>query len=197
MKIKQSVFIILALLLDLSSLNISHAKSTPSAEMQLSKNNCPAALNYSFRQLSNAKRINLCDAYKGKVILIVNTASRCGYTPQFAGLEKLYQNYKSRGLVILGFPSNDFGSQELSKEKDIATFCQLTYGVKFPMFEKTHASESKASPFYKTLGEMSGEYPQWNFHKYLLGKDGKLVASMASHVSPTGKQMTQLIEKHL
>jgi len=193
----KSILLFSALLVGSSSFSVTHANGTPAPKNQLGTSNCSAALNFSFRKLSNAKRVNLCEEYQGKVILIVNTASRCGFTPQFADLEKLYQDYKSRGFVILGFPSNDFGSQELSSEKDIATFCQLTYGVKFPMFEKTHASQSEASPFYRTLGELSGEYPQWNFHKYLLNKEGKLIASMASHVSPTGKQLTELIEKNL
>ena len=173
------------------------AETTTGSKAKLSQSNCPAALSFSFRKLSNAKRINLCEEYKGKVVLIVNTASRCGFTPQFAELEKLYQDYKSKGLVVLGFPSNDFGAQELSSEKQIASFCQLTYGVKFPMFEKTHASKELASPLYKTLGELSGEYPQWNFHKYLIGRDGKMVASLASHVTPDSKELKDLINKNL
>lgn len=196
MNIKK-ILLLSALLMSLGSHSLAQATNTTNPTQQLTKSNCSAALNFSFRKLSNAKRVNLCEEYQGKVILIVNTASRCGFTPQFAGLEKLYQNYKARGLVVLGFPSSDFGSQELSKEKDIAEFCQLTYGVKFPMFEKTHASQSEASPFYQTLGELSGEYPQWNFHKYLINKEGKLIASLASHVSPTGKKLTDLIEKSL
>jgi glutathione peroxidase len=173
------------------------AETTANPKAKLSQSNCPAALSFSFRQLSNAKKVNLCEAYKSKVVLIVNTASRCGFTPQFAGLEKLYQDYKSKGLVVLGFPSNDFGSQELSSEKQIASFCQLTYGVTFPMFEKTHASKELASPLYKTLGELSGEYPQWNFHKYLIGRDGKMVASLPSHVTPDSKALKDLISKSL
>lgn len=193
-KLPQSLSVLL-LVLGINS--ASHAETVSAPKSVLNTSNCSAALNFSFRKLSNAKRVNLCQEYQGKVILIVNTASRCGFTPQFADLEKLYQDYKARGLVVLGFPSNDFGSQELSSEKDIASFCQLTYGVKFPMFEKTHASQSEASPFYRTLGQLSGEYPQWNFHKYLLNKQGKLIASMASHVLPNSKQLTQLIEKNL
>ena len=177
--------------------SISHAATQTVAKATIQTSNCSAALDFSFRKLSNALSVNLCEEYQGKVILIVNTASRCGFTPQFAGLEKLYQDYKSRGLVILGFPSNDFGSQELNDEKKIAEFCQLTYGVKFPMFEKTHASQQLASPFYKTLGELAGEYPQWNFHKYLINKQGKLVASLASHVAPNSKELAALIEKNL
>ena len=178
---------------------IAQTTSSPnaSATKQLSQSDCPAALSFSFRKLSDAKSVNLCEAYKGKVVLIVNTASRCGFTPQFAGLEKLYQDYKAKGVVVLGFPSNDFGSQELNSEKQIASFCQLTYGVKFPMFEKTHASQALASPFYKTLGELSGEYPQWNFHKYLLDRNGKMVASLASHVTPESQELRDLINKNL
>lgn len=163
----------------------------------VAKSDCPATLDFSFRQLSNAKSINLCDTYKGQVVLIVNTASKCGYTPQFAELETLYKTYKDRGFVVLGFPSNDFGSQDPGTEAEIAEFCSLTYGVEFPMFEKTHAIKSAASPFYKTLGELAGEYPQWNFHKYLLDREGRLITSQPSNVSPTSKQITGLIEKSL
>ncbi len=189
--------ILLPLLILIGTQGQSVANTTAVPTAKLGQSNCPAALNFSFRKLSNAKRINLCEAYKGKVVLIVNTASRCGFTPQFAALEKLYQDYKSKGLVVLGFPSNDFGSQELNSEKQIASFCQLTYGVKFPMFEKTHASQALASPLYRTLGEISGEYPQWNFHKYLLNREGKIVASLASHVTPDSKTLKDLINKNL
>lgn len=177
---------------------LATAESTAGTSAKtLAKSGCPATLDYSFRKLSDAKRVNLCEAYKGQVTLIVNTASRCGFTPQFAELETLYNTYKPRGFTVLGFPSNDFGSQDPGTEKEIATFCSRTYGVKFPMFEKTHAIKSAASPFYRTLGELAGEYPQWNFHKYLLDREGRLVASLPSHVSPTDKQVTDLIEKSL
>ena len=192
----KSILFLSVLLMGLSSHNLSAAE-TNDPKATLTQSNCAATLDFSFRQLSNAKSVNLCKEYQGKLILIVNTASRCGFTPQFDALEKLYQGYKDRGFVVLGFPSNDFGSQELSEEKDIASFCQLTYGVKFPMFEKTHASKKLASPLYKTLGELSGEYPQWNFHKYLIGRDGKMVASLASHVLPDGKELKDLINKNL
>ena len=185
-------------LMSLLTFGTASAESTNTATAkQPQKSECPATLDFSFRQLSDARTVNLCDLYKGKVVLIVNTASRCGFTPQFEPLEALYKSYKDRGFVVLGFPSNDFGSQDPGTEKEIASFCRLTYGVEFPMFEKTHAIKSAASPFYKTLGELSGEYPQWNFHKYLLDKQGKLVASFASHVSPTDKKLTDLIENNL
>lgn len=166
-------------------------------ETAATPSDCPATLDYSFRRLSDARRVNLCAQYKGQVLLVVNTASYCGFTPQFKTLEALYKTYKDQGFAVLGFPSNDFGNQDPGTEKEIVEFCSLTYGVEFPMFEKVHAMKSAASPFYKTLGESAGEYPQWNFHKYLLGKDGKVLASFASHVSPTDKQITDLIESQL
>ena len=186
------------LLLGASSHALANNDSSTKADAkQPTTSDCPATLNFSFRQLSDARTINLCDKYKGKVLLIVNTASRCGFTPQFEPLEAIYKKYKDQGFAVLGFPSNDFGNQDPGTEKEIASFCSLTYGVEFPMFEKTHAMKSAASPFYKTLGELSGEYPQWNFHKYLLDKEGKMVASFASHISPTDKHLTDLIEQTL
>ncbi|EIJ33222.1 glutathione peroxidase [Thiothrix nivea] len=160
-------------------------------------NGCPAALNFSLRMLGADKEVNLCQEYKGKVVVIVNTASKCGFTPQFEGLEKLYSGYKDRGLVVLGFPSNDFAGQDPSSEQEIKEFCELTYGVKFPMFEKTHAAKDNASPIYKTLGEMAGEYPRWNFHKYVLNTKGELIGSFSSFVTPQSSKLVNLIEANL
>lgn len=154
---------------------------------------CPATLQHTLRVLDSTDSINLCEAYQDKVVLIVNTASHCGFTPQFTGLEKVYQQYKDQGFVVLGMPSNDFGSQDPGSEKDTSTICHGDYKVTFPMFEKTHAAKASASPLYKTLGELAGEYPQWNFHKYLLNK-GDLVASFPSHVTPEDKQIVSMIE---
>lgn len=162
-----------------------------------SNKQCPAALDFTFRELDGDKQVSLCDTYKGKVVLMVNTASKCGFTPQFETLEKLHEEYKDRGFTVLGFPSNDFGSQDPGSEKEIAEFCRLTYGVKFPMFEKTHASKKKASPLYQTLGEMANEYPKWNFHKYLLNTDGELIGSFSSFVDPYNKKLITLIEDNL
>lgn len=186
------------LLMGMSQQTLANTETdTKTNPVQPKVSDCPATLNFNFRQLSDARQVNLCEQYKGKVLLIVNTASRCGFTPQFEPLEALYKKYKDQGFAVLGFPSNDFGNQDPGTEKEIADFCSLTYGVKFPMFEKTHAMKSAASPFYKTLGEIAGEYPQWNFHKYLLDKDGKLIASFASQVSPTDTRVTDMIEKNL
>jgi len=158
---------------------------------------CPQTLDFNVKALGDDKIINLCKHYYGQVVMIVNTASKCGYTPQYEGLEALYRKYKDQGFVILGFPSNDFGGQEPGTEKQIKEFCRLTYGVEFPMFEKTHAIEQKADPVYRTLGSLAGEYPQWNFHKYIVDRSGKLVASFNSKVTPQSRKIVSTIEKLL
>ena len=160
-------------------------------------NGCPAALNFTLRVLNSEEQVKLCEAYKNKVVLIVNTASKCGFTPQFEGLEKLYKDYKDRGLVVLGFPSNDFGGQDPGSEQEVKEFCSLTYKVEFPMFEKTQAAKDEASPIYKMLGEMAGEYPKWNFHKYLLNPKGELIGSFSSFVKPQDAELIKLIEANL
>lgn len=134
--------------------------------------------------------------YRGKVLLIVNTASECGYTPQYEGLEKLYQRYKDRGFVVLGFPSNDFGGQEPGTAKQIATFCKARFGVSFPLFEKTHTKGAAASPVFKLLAAKHGE-PQWNFHKYLVGRDGQILGGYRSEVTPQGPELQAAIEAAL
>jgi glutathione peroxidase len=154
---------------------------------------CPATLNFTLRQLDSEQTVNLCAAYRDKMVLVVNTASHCGFTPQFTGLEKIYQDYKERGFVVLGMPSNDFGAQDPGSEKEIAGVCEGKYDVSFPMFEKTHAAKMSASPLYKTLGELAGEYPAWNFHKYMIYK-GELIASFPSHVTPEDKKIVSMIE---
>ncbi len=145
---------------------------------------CADTLDFDKRRLAGDEVVRLCDAYQGRVVLIVNTASKCAYTSQYEGLEQLYARYRERGLVVLGFPSNDYGGQEPGTEAQIKTFCRLTYSVNFPMFEKTHARQDVADPLYRKLGGLAGEYPRWNFHKYLLDRDGKLVGSFPSSVRP-------------
>jgi glutathione peroxidase len=134
-------------------------------------------------------------AYKGKVLLVVNTASECGFTPQYAGLEKLYEEWKGRGLEILGFPSNDFGAQEPGTAAQIHTFCTKNYGVTFPMFEKVTTKGPDASPVYKLLGAVDA--PKWNFHKYVVGKDGRLRKSFPSKVAPEAKELRDALEAAL
>ena len=157
---------------------------------------CPANLKYTFARLQDEKPQSLCQ-YGGKVVLMVNTASFCGFTPQYKGLEALYSRYKDKGLVVLGFPSNDF-SQEPKDNQQIADFCENTFGVKFPMFTKTSVSGPQAVPLYQQLAVQAGNQPpRWNFHKYLLARDGKLVASYASEVDPDSRAFVKDIEKQL
>ena len=134
--------------------------------------------------------------YKGKVALVVNTASECGFTPQYAGLEKLYEEYQSKGLVILGFPSNDFGAQEPGSAEQIKTFCQKNYGVTFPMFEKVATKGGSQSPVYKLLTASYGE-PKWNFHKYLVGKDGQVRRAFPSNVAPDARELRAAVDAAL
>ena len=158
---------------------------------------CPEALKFQKRQLAGEEIVNLCQAYQGKVVLIVNTASKCGYTYQYEGLEALYSKYQDRGLVVLGFPSNDFAGQEPGTEAQIQQFCRLTYSVEFPMFEKSRVREGVADPLYQTLARLAGEHPRWNFHKYLLDRSGSLVGSFSSRVEPQSRQLIDAIEKLL
>jgi len=135
-------------------------------------------------------------AWKGKVVLVVNTASQCGYTPQYDGLEKLYEEYKDKGLVVAGFPSNDFGAQEPGTEAEIKTFCSTKFNVKFPMFAKVKTKGDGQSPVYRFLSTEHG-VPQWNFHKYLVGKDGKVKKAFKSGVAPESKELRAAIDAAL
>jgi len=157
---------------------------------------CPEVLNYTFNRLQTGAPESLCQ-YRGKVVLIVNTASYCGYTHQYEGLEALYRKYKSRGLVVVGFPSNDFGGQEPGSNKEIAEFCRLTYGVEFPMFEKSSVTSIKTNPLYAELLARTGESPKWNFHKYLVDRDGKQVTSFGTRVEPDNGDLVSAVERML
>jgi glutathione peroxidase len=157
---------------------------------------CPALLNYTFNRLQTGKPESLCQ-FRGKVLLIVNTASYCGYTHQYEGLEALYRRYKSRGLVVVGFPSNDFGGQEPGSNQEIAEFCRLTYGVEFPMFEKSSVTSLKTNPLYATLLARTGQAPQWNFHKYLVDRNGNRVESFGTKIEPDDRALLTALEKLL
>ena len=158
---------------------------------------CAPTLDFEMRTLAGDERVHLCEAYRNQVVLVVNTASKCGFTYQYEGLEALYDAYRERGFVVIGFPSNDFAGQEPGTEAEIRDFCRSTYGVRFPMFEKIHAAQAMADPLYRTLGELAGEYPRWNFHKYLLDRDGRLVKSFGSRVEPQSEQVVSAIESLL
>ncbi len=157
---------------------------------------CPAVLNHRFNRLQDEAPQSLCQ-YAGKVILVVNTASHCGFTGQYEGLEALYAKYQSRGLVVLGFPSNDFGKQEPGSNKEIADFCFNTYAVKFPMFAKSVVSGPQRSALYTELARATGSTPKWNFHKYLIDRNGRVVDSYSSLTGPQSKGLVADIEKLL
>ena len=156
---------------------------------------CPATLQHVFPRLQDEKPQSLCQ-YAGKVLLVVNTASYCGFTGQYEGLEKLHARYQDKGLVVLGFPSNDF-AQETGSNQQIAEFCANTYGVKFPMFAKSSVSGAQASPFFRELADATGQQPRWNFYKYLIGRDGKPVAAYSSMTGPDSRGMLREIERQL
>jgi glutathione peroxidase len=133
--------------------------------------------------------------YRGQVALLVNVASECGYTPQYTGLQKLYERFKARGFVVLGFPSNDFGQQEPGSPEEIRAFCSSKYRVDFPMFEKVVTKAGpQQSPVYAALGQATGSLPEWNFGKYLVGRDGKALKFFPSNVDPEASSLVQAIE---
>jgi glutathione peroxidase len=172
------------------------ASASAQTSIPSSTNACSNLLHKTYKRLQDDAPQDLCQ-YAGKVLLIVNTASYCGFTSQYEGLERLHAERKDKGLVVLGFPSNDFGQQEPGSSKQIADFCANTYGVKFPMFEKSVVSGSGANQLYRELGQATGRTPQWNFHKYLIGRDGKVLSSYASMVSPQDKRLLTDIDRAL
>ena len=156
---------------------------------------CNDLLDTEMRVLDSSETVNLCK-FEEKVILVVNVASRCGYTYQYATLQKLYEEYKDEDFVILGIPSRDF-MQEYSNEEDVAEFCSTEYGVNFPMFATAKVRGKKAHPFYKKLADESGISPKWNFNKYLISRDGSVVSTYGSSVKPDSVELTSDIEKLL
>jgi glutathione peroxidase len=154
-------------------------------------------LDQTYRPLAGKTPVNIGNAYRGQVLLVVNTASKCGFTPQFEALEGLHARYKTKGFAVLGFPSGDFMQQEYTDEKKIQEFCTLTYGVKFPMFQKVHVTGDEATPFYKALAKATGATPKWNFHKYLIGRDGKVAANFGSRTKPDAPEVIEAIEAAL
>jgi len=172
------------------------AAAAPAAAPAAAVGSCPAILKQTFKRLQDESPQDLCQ-YSGKVILVVNTASYCGFTNQYEGLEGLYAKYGSKGLVVLGFPSNDFGQQEPGSSKEIADFCYNTYGVKFPMFAKSVVSGKEPNPLFANLIKITGKAPAWNFHKYLIGRDGKVVDNFGSKVTPADKTLVGAVEKAL
>ena len=194
------------MLLGLAAASLSAMAQTPaaparagapaaSAATAAAPASCPALLHQNFKRLQDEAPQDLCQ-YAGKVVLVVNTASYCGYTKQYEGLEKLNAKYGPRGLVVLGFPSNDF-KQESANAKEIADLCYNTYGVKFPMFSTTVVSGPNANPLHASLARQTGKEPKWNFTKYLIGRDGKVLEYFPSKVTPEDPQLVGMIEKAL
>lgn len=156
---------------------------------------CQGPLNQQMKSLTG-QPLDLCQ-YQGKVVLVVNTASYCGFTNQYEGLQKVYDRYKDRGLVVLGVPSNDFGAQEPGSNEQVKDFCERTYKVKFPMLEKSVVVGKDATPLYRQLTEATGQAPKWNFHKYLISREGKPAGAWPSRVAPESAELTQAIEQLL
>ena len=186
-----------ALMFFSASAQTASQTAAPSAAAPLAQGaNCPAILHYSFNRLQDDSKQDLCQ-YAGKVVLVVNTASFCGFTKQYEGLEALYAKYADKGLVVLGFPSNDFGKQEPGTSKEIADFCYNTYGVKFPMFAKSSVQGDQANPLYVALIKATGTTPKWNFYKYLIDRKGNIVDSYISTTTPDSRILLGPIEKAL
>jgi glutathione peroxidase len=160
---------------------------------------CPQSLDFELRPLTGSEPVRLCEEHQGQVLLLVNTASKCGFVGQFEGLEQLDAELQDRGFRVLGFPSGDFLNQEYADEEQIADFCRSTYGVQFPMYEKVNASRRQAQPgtLYHYLGTTAGEFPSWNFHKYLIGRDGEVLASFGTRVRPEDPRIRHAIEAAL
>jgi glutathione peroxidase len=172
----------------------------PSGKQQVAVNDmpadCPPLLRHRFNRLQTGESQSLCQ-FRGKVLLVVNTASYCGYTGQYEGLEALYRRYKGRGLVVVGFPSNDFGGQEPGTNQEIAQFCRLTYGVQFPMFEKSSVTKVSENPLFASLGASTGVVPQWNFFKYVVDRNGQAVAGYPSRTTPSDPELVRTLERLL
>jgi glutathione peroxidase len=191
MKTRAAVtFVCLAVLLHVSPVPQVSVVATASAAQS-----CPAFLDQEYRKLHSSESVNLCTLGAGKPLLIVNTASHCGYTPQFEGLEEAYQKYKARGLVVVGFSSDDF-NQEAKDEGEAATMCFINYGVKFTMLAPQHVKGPEANAVFKELARQTRE-PMWNFNKYLVTADGKVAQYFDSGVEPDSQQFNEAVEKLL
>ena len=184
--------------LGLASLSAAAMAAAPAESADPATTDPADALAYTMDRLDGTPE-NLAD-YRGKVVMIVNTASKCGFTPQYEGLQKLYEKYKDQGFVVLGFPANNFGHQEPGSDKDISEFCTLNYGVTFPMFSKISVKGDDMHPLYQKLTgspKPIGGDVKWNFQKYLLDRDGHVVSKFMSPTKPMSKKVTSKINELL
>jgi len=156
---------------------------------------CPPLLNHTLKDVDGSMQ-SLC-AYAGKVVLVVNTASQCGHTGQYKGLQTLHEKYGKQGLVVLGLPANDFGGQEPGSNATIKDFCESNYQVDFPLFSKVGVTAANANPLHEGLAKATGERPRWNFHKYLIDRSGTRALSFASRIDPESTEIVQAIETML
>lgn len=188
---------LLALALSVTAMTPMFAETaTPAGAPAPAAAACPPILQHTFPRLQDEAPQNLCQ-YAGQVVLVVNTASYCGFTQQYKGLEELYRRYRDRGLVVLGFPSNDFGQQEPGTNQQIAEFCENTFGVQFPMFAKSHVRGPQANALFRQLAERTGTTPKWNFYKYLISRDGRTVLAYGSLTAPDSAALRRDLERLL
>lgn len=180
-----------------STVALSQSRTPARASTEAGANAGLRVIDHRYRPLAGREPVDLATAYRGDVLLIVNTASKCGFTPQFEALEAMHARLSGRGFAVLGFPSGDFREQEFEDEQAIQEFCTLTYGVKFPMFEKVHVVGADATPLYRQLAAATGQAPQWNFHKYLVGRDGRVLAQWGSRTAPDDPQIVAAIDRAL
>lgn len=176
--------ILLILLTQLSASMTLHAGDTP----------CPPLLNHIVKSFDSGQNINLCEAYQGKVIVIVNTANKCDLTEQYEALETLQDEYGSNGLAILGFHNNDYLGQMQGLPETSKEYCRLASSVRFPLFTNQRGLPENATPMFHSLADAAGEYPQWNFHKYVLDRNGELKGSFNSLTDPLDPSLTQLVK---
>lgn len=168
----------------------------PTSLAHAETSSCPAVLDSTQRLLNSMDKVNLCEQYQGQTLLVVNTASQCGFTSQFEQLEALHQEYKDQGLTVIGFPSNDF-NQDRGSEQTTANVCYLDYGVTFPMMARSSLFGEEANPVFQYIRESSGMNPRWNFYKFLISKEGAVVAAFPSSTSPSSSALKKAIEAQL
>lgn len=186
--------LIMTIFLSILCVNVTVAEEVITTDTDTQQVNCMNIYQFTAPDLIDEKPVDFCKAYAGKVLIIVNTASKCGFTGQYEGLEALYREFGDQGLVVLGFPSNQFGNQEPGTAEEIQNFCRVTYGVQFPMFAKTRVRKGDADPLWTYLGDTSGTYPKWNFYKYLINREGEVVDVFSSVTSPESRRFRKTVK---